>query len=79
MTFDEYIGKVIREARMKKGMSQRELAEKVGLTRGQYSHYETGKNSMSLESWTKIARILELEPDKVPLQALKEARKKPGG
>ena len=71
MTFDEYIGNEIRTARRAKGLSQRELAEKVGLTRGQYSHYETGKNSMSLETWAKIAKVLDLEPDEVPLKALK--------
>jgi transcriptional regulator with XRE-family HTH domain len=70
-TFNEYVGKEIRSARMAKGMSQRELSERLGIKRGAYSQYETGKNTMSLETWFKLARILDLDPDEIPMKALK--------
>lgn len=36
------IGRNIREQRMKKGLSQEELAEKLYVTRQTISNYETG-------------------------------------
>ena len=36
------IGRNIREQRMKKGLSQEELAERVYVTRQTISNYETG-------------------------------------
>ena len=36
------IGRNIREQRMKKGMSQEELAERLYVTRQTISNYETG-------------------------------------
>lgn len=70
-TFNEYVGKEIRSARIKKRMSQQELADKLGMKRSAYSQYETGKNSMSVQTWFKLAEILEIDPNEIPLKALK--------
>ena len=70
-TFNEVVGKEIRSARMAKKMSQQELADRIGIKRSAYSQYETGKNKMSLETWMKIAEVLELDPNEIPMRALK--------
>jgi transcriptional regulator with XRE-family HTH domain len=70
-TFNEYVGAAIRQARIDKGYSQQKVADKIGVTRGAYSQYETGKNSISMETWFKLANTLELDPDTIPLEALK--------
>lgn len=44
----------IREVRMKMGLSQKEFAEQAGLTQGQISHMELGKNFPGLETMIDI-------------------------
>lgn len=67
----EYIGAVIREERKKQGLTQQQMADKLGIKRGAYSQYETGKNSISMETWYRIAMILNIDLYTVPMEALK--------
>lgn len=60
---DSEIGKVIREERRKKGLSQQELATKVGVTWEMISRYERGKSS-ALNKILELAEALELEVGK---------------
>ncbi|MBR2556244.1 MAG: helix-turn-helix transcriptional regulator [Aeriscardovia sp.] len=75
-TFYEYVGAQIRQARIDKGYSQQKVADKIGISRGAYSQYETGKNTISMEIWFKLAEVLELNPDEIPLKALKISKAK---
>ena len=75
-TFYEYVGTQIRQARIDKGYSQQKVADKIGISRGAYSQYETGKNTISMEIWFKLAEVLELNPDEIPLKALKISKAK---
>lgn len=72
----EYIGAVIREERKKQGLTQQQMADKLGIKRGAYSQYETGKNSISMETWYRIATILSIDLYDVPMNALKYSVKR---
>ena len=48
----------IRECRKRKGLSQEELANKIGVKRAVVSKYETGKISPRIEIIQKISRVL---------------------
>ena len=56
-------GKNIKAAREAAGISQTELAERVGTTRQQIGKYETGEQDMTLKRLVQIAAALGIEPD----------------
>jgi ribosome-binding protein aMBF1 (putative translation factor) len=63
-----HVGKLIRQARMKCGMSQVQLSQKLKLTTGQYiSNVERGLCSLSFDIAKKVCRILSI--DKADLAA----------
>lgn len=72
----EYVGKAIRERRNELKLSQQSVANRIGISRGAYSQYETGKNTITMEIWFKIAEVLELDPNDIPVKALQHANKK---
>ena len=51
----------IRDIRQAKGMSQKELAVKLGVNQSMISDYETGKVELTLTKAVKIADILECD------------------
>ena len=51
----------IRDIRQAKGMTQQELAGRLGMDQSTVSGYETGKVELSLAKAVKIADILECE------------------
>ncbi len=55
------IGKNIRSARVRKKMTQDELAEKLYVTRQTVSNYETGHSRPDVEVLMKIAEILAVD------------------
>jgi transcriptional regulator with XRE-family HTH domain len=58
---DSHIGRRIREERIKRGMSQSELAQRIGITYQQAHKYERGVNRTSASRLLQIASILEVE------------------
>lgn len=52
----------IKAEREKKGLTQRDLAEKTGLTQTTILRLEKGKNS-NLETLIKVAQAMGLKPD----------------
>lgn len=56
------LGLRIREIRKSKGITQEQLAEKVGIGTSNISYIETGKFAPSIESFEKIAEVLQVEP-----------------
>lgn len=55
------IGKNIKELRMKRNMTQDDLAEKLFVTRQTVSNYETGKSRPDVEMLVKIGEVLETD------------------
>jgi len=49
------------EYRKIRGISQQEIASKLGMTQVNYSRFETGKTSLTVERLVKIARILNID------------------
>ena len=53
------VGKRIKQARMKAGYSQSQIAEKAGIAVSLYWSYEKGKKKIGIYPLTKIAHILK--------------------
>lgn len=60
---DEHIGKRLRERRMLKGMSQGELAHRLGITFQQIQKYERAANRVAASRLHDIAAILGVAYD----------------
>lgn len=56
-------GKRLREFRKEKKLTQKELAEQIGIKQNSYSDWETGKNEPSLENLVKLADLFEVPLD----------------
>lgn len=56
------LGQRIKEIRKKKGMTQEQLAEIVGIGTSNISYIETGKFAPSIENFERIVEALEVEP-----------------
>ncbi len=51
----------LKEIRKNCGLTQKELAGKLGITQQQYSRYETNTNKIPLETFLKILDICYLK------------------
>ncbi len=68
--------KYLKDMRIKKGISQRELAEMLGYTSGQFvSNYERGMCPVPLEKVKDMIGLLNLDSTKV-VNLIQEDRKK---
>ena len=54
---DVEVGRRVRVERMARGLSQTELANRIGVTFQQVQKYETGGNRISMERLTRIGRV----------------------
>lgn len=68
------LGENVRQMRLKRGMTQEELAQKIDLTRSQISNIEKGKRATTYERQIKLAAALNCdvgdlydEGEKIPL------------
>ena len=57
------IGQRIRKIRKARGLSQEQLAEKVGISTTHMSHIETANTKLSLPVFVAIAQVLEVQTD----------------
>jgi transcriptional regulator with XRE-family HTH domain len=57
--------KKLREVRLKKGFSQEELADLIGMTQCNYSRRENGKKGISDTEWTRISKVLKIDKDEI--------------
>ncbi len=58
---DVEIGFRIRKVRQNKGISQKEVAAKIGITYQQLQKYELGRNRITATTLLKIAEALEVD------------------
>ena len=56
------LGQRIKSVRKSRGITQEQLAEKVGIGTANISYIETGKFAPSIENFEKIAVALNVEP-----------------
>ncbi len=59
------IGQRIRKVRKARGLSQKKLAEKVGISTTHMSHIETANTKMSLPTFVELASVLEVRTDEL--------------
>ncbi len=59
------IGEKIAEIRKQKGITQRELAQRLGMKQQSISRIENGENSTGIDLLTKIDNILEAKIEMV--------------
>ena len=60
---DAHVGRKIREVRLLRGMTQADVAAKLGLSFQQLQKYETGHNRVSASKLYEIARLLDVGPN----------------
>ena len=66
MDIDYYqIGQNIRNRRKARGLSQEQLAERVGISAVHMSHIETGSTKLSLSVFAKTAKALDASADEL--------------
>lgn len=56
------VGKKVRKRRRELGITQEELADKVGISRVYAGYIEQGRHAPSLEVLEKIAKALKVRP-----------------
>jgi transcriptional regulator with XRE-family HTH domain len=56
------VGERIAARRKKLGLTQMELAERVGMSFTTISDYENGKRNIALETLVRVAEGLEMDP-----------------
>ncbi|MBJ6363612.1 helix-turn-helix domain-containing protein [Paenibacillus sp. GCM10012307] len=57
------MGDRLRELRLRKNISQEEVARRVGITRSAYSHYEINNRQPVYETLIKLANFFEVSLD----------------
>ena len=58
-SIDQALGAAIRAARFSRGLTQRDLAEHLKITRATLASYETGRRKIAAETLLSIARLCE--------------------
>lgn len=53
----------LKEARLKSGLSQKDLSENIGVAKSTYSLYESGKREPNVDTIKKIASALNVSAD----------------
>ncbi|MBI2590995.1 MAG: helix-turn-helix transcriptional regulator [Candidatus Blackburnbacteria bacterium] len=58
---DKQLGKKLKEAREKLKLTQKQVAEKSGVTTNWYARFERGEKSASLKTIKDIFKVLKLK------------------
>lgn len=74
LTERQLVGSRIREARIKRRMSQADLAVKANISLPHISNIEQGKTSMKLESFIRIIEALQVSADSLLRTDVPEVR-----
>jgi HTH-type transcriptional regulator/antitoxin HipB len=64
----EAFANLLKQARKKKKLTQRDLAQLAGIPQSHLSNFENGKVNIGLSSFIEIVRLLELELVLIPRQ-----------
>lgn len=56
-------GERLKKARKQKGLTQTELAEKLGITQKSYQRMETGNHDLKMSTIYQLCKTLEISSD----------------
>jgi transcriptional regulator with XRE-family HTH domain len=56
------LGQILKEARLKKGLTQLEAATKAGVYPNTYAKIERGEQNPSISTVKKLAKVLAIDP-----------------
>lgn len=59
-------GQILKEARLKKGLTQVEVAKKAGMGENTYPKIERGVSKPSPESIKRLMKVLDIDSSKLP-------------
>lgn len=65
MKIEKLFSELIREARIKKGLTQKEVAEALGISLRHYQHFEYSDRIPSAELLIKFVRFFDFDLDKL--------------
>jgi transcriptional regulator with XRE-family HTH domain len=65
MSKSKSAAQIFKDARLKKGLTQVEVAEKAGLGDNTYPKIERGISKPSPESIKKLVKVLDIDPAKI--------------
>lgn len=71
----QYMPIVLRRYRDSAGLSQQELVNRVGISKGFYSSLEMGKRAPSIDMLVRIAMALDVRPGDMLEAMVREAEK----
>ena len=60
---DTHVGRRLRMLRASRGLTQENLAERIGISYQQLHKYETGANSVSASRLYELSKLLGVSPD----------------
>lgn len=58
------VGNLLEGARLKAGMSQKQVAEAVGIKQNMVSDYENGRRRLTRKMAVRVAEILKVKPER---------------
>lgn len=61
-TFNQALGTMLRTVRLSRNLSQKAVADRLGISRSTYTYYEAGKTSPDMETLRQIAGIFSISP-----------------
>lgn len=65
MSANKTAGQILKEARLKKDLTQAEVADKAGIHPNTYAKIERGENQPSPESIKKLIKVLSIDSTKI--------------
>lgn len=61
LTTEKQLGELLRQRRKAKGLTQQQVAGKLGVTQARLSELESGRSHITLERLIALAQFLDLE------------------
>lgn len=68
--YNSEIGKWLAEKRQEKGMSQQDVADKMGHTRTAIRYWETGKRTIYADAFLEYCKVLGADPTELVKELL---------
>ncbi len=63
MSLKQSLGARLKQARTDKHMTQKEVAEKLGMLQPAYARYESGKTELDYEKLVFLCNLFEITPN----------------